>query len=56
MQKDINEPARDVFEAARTRRSIRAYRPDPVPSDVLREIIALGRHAPSGSSEGSRRH
>jgi nitroreductase len=47
---DINKPAPDVFEAARTRRSMRAYRPDPVPIEVLREIVALGRHAPSGSN------
>jgi nitroreductase len=50
MHEDLNRPAADVFEAARTRRSIRAYRPDPVPADVLREIVALGRHAPSGSN------
>jgi nitroreductase len=50
MQADINEPARDVFEAARTRRSIRAYRPDPVPIESVREIVALARHAPSGSN------
>jgi len=48
--KDLNQPARDVFEAARTRRSIRAYKPDPVPPDTLREIVAAGRHAPSGSN------
>lgn len=47
---DINQTATDVFIAARTRRSIRAYRTDPVPRDVLREIVALGRHAPSGSN------
>ena len=42
--------AHDVFEAARTRRSIRAYKPDPVAPDTVREIVALGRHAPSGSN------
>ncbi len=47
---DINQPAAGVFEAARTRRSIRAYKPDPVPRETLREIVALGRHAPSGSN------
>lgn len=47
---DIDRPAADVFEAARTRRSIRAYKPDPVPVDTLREIVALARHAPSGSN------
>jgi len=47
---DINQPAADVFEAARTRRSIRAYRPDPVPRETLREIVEVARHAPSGSN------
>ena len=50
MSEDINKPASDVFEAARTRRSIRAYKPDPVPDAIVREIVALGRHAPSGSN------
>ena len=44
------EAAPDVFEAARTRRSIRAYTSDPVPIETLREIIAIARYAPSGSN------
>ncbi len=44
------KPAADVFAAARTRRSIRAYKPDPVPPQMLREIVELGRWAPSGSN------
>ncbi len=47
---DLEHPAFDVFAAARTRRSIRAYKADPVPIAILREIVALGRHAPSGSN------
>lgn len=47
---DINQAAPDVFAAARTRRSIRAYKPDPVPPQTLRDIVELGRHAPSGSN------
>ena len=47
---DLNRPASDVFDAARTRRSIRAYRQDVVPPDTLRDIVALARHAPSGSN------
>lgn len=47
---DINKPASDVFEAARTRRSIRAYTDQPVPKDVLREIVEVARYAPSGSN------
>jgi nitroreductase len=50
MPDDINKPAADVFEAARTRRSIRAYTADPVPIETLREIVALGGRAPSGSN------
>jgi len=50
MPNDIFQTAPDVFAAARTRRSIRAYKPDPVSMETLREIVALGRHAPSGSN------
>jgi nitroreductase len=45
-----SKPAADVFEAARTRRSVRAYKPDPVPLQTLRDIVELGRWAPSGSN------
>lgn len=47
---DLNHSATDVFAAARTRRSIRAYKAHPVPIEIVREIVALGRHAPSGSN------
>ena len=47
---ELATPASNVFEAARTRRSIRAYKSETVPPEVLREIVALGRHAPSGSN------
>ena len=50
MPDDINMPAADVFEAARTRRSIRAYKADSVAMETVHEIVALGRHAPSGSN------
>lgn len=50
MSEDIYKPAPGVLEAARTRRSVRAYKRDPVPVDVAREIVALGRHAPGGSN------
>lgn len=50
MPDDIYGAAPDVFAAARTRRSTRAYKPDPVPPDILREIVALGGHAPSGTN------
>ncbi len=37
----------DVLEAIRNRKSIRAYKPDPVPKEVLRELIEVSLRAPS---------
>jgi len=37
----------DVYEAIRSRRSIRGYRDRPVPEDVLRRVLEAARRAPS---------
>jgi len=37
----------EVTEAIRELRSIRAFKPDPVPPEILRELMALALHAPS---------
>lgn len=37
----------DTVEAIKMRKSIRAYRPDPVPKEVLERILELASHAPS---------
>jgi len=37
----------DIVEAIRTRKSIRGFKPDPVPKEVLRDIIDIARRAPS---------
>ena len=37
----------DVIEAVKKRKSIRGYKPDPVPKDVLEQILELASHAPS---------
>jgi nitroreductase len=50
MPDDLSRAAPDVFAAARTRRSVRAYKKDRVPLPVLREIVELGGTAPSGSN------
>jgi nitroreductase len=47
---DLSQVAVDVFDAALTRRSVRAYSDKAVSAEVLREIVELGRHAPSGSN------
>jgi nitroreductase len=39
-----------VEEALLSRRSIRAFRPDPVPRGVVAEILALASRAPSGTN------
>lgn len=38
----------DVIETIRTRRSIRAFKPDPVPKKTIQEILDIARWAPSG--------
>ena len=40
----------DVIEAIRARRSIRAFKPDPVPREVLQELLDISRWAPSGGN------
>lgn len=40
--------AMTVTEAIRMRRSIRGYKPTPVPREVVEEILALATRAPSG--------
>lgn len=37
----------DLIEAVKARRSIRAFKPDPVPQDVLHELIEVARWSPS---------
>jgi nitroreductase len=37
----------DLFDAIRLRSSCRAYRPDPVPDDALRQLLEAARLAPS---------
>jgi nitroreductase len=40
----------DVLEALLTRRSIRRYKKDPVPQEVLQKVLEAGRWAPSASN------
>lgn len=39
----------ETMEAIRTRRSIRHYRPDPVPLKLLEKLVEAGRWAPTGA-------
>ncbi|HZZ34113.1 MAG TPA: nitroreductase [Caulobacteraceae bacterium] len=40
----------DVSEAVARRMSVRAFKPDPVPGPVVREILEKARQAPSGGN------
>ena len=42
--------AMEFYEVVRTRRSIRSFKPDPGPDDVLEKILEAVRIAPSGSN------
>lgn len=39
-----------VDDVIRARRSVRAFRPDPVPRDLVEEILEIARRAPSGTN------
>ena len=41
----------DFRRLAETRRSVRAYKPDPVPEDLLRDILDAARLAPSACNK-----
>jgi nitroreductase len=38
-----------VTEAIEKRRSIRKFKPDPVPDELINQILEAGRLAPSGT-------
>ena len=40
----------DALETIFARRSVRRYRPDPIPAEDLRQILEAGRQAPSGAN------
>tara|TARA_B100000745_G_scaffold300027_1_gene252456 strand:- start:357 stop:866 length:510 start_codon:yes stop_codon:yes gene_type:complete len=40
----------EVFECIRGRRTIREYKSDPIPEDVLEKILQAGRWSPSSSN------
>jgi len=40
----------ELLEAIKSRRSVRAYKPDPVPEEILKELLEVARRAPSGTN------
>ena len=39
----------DVYQCIRSRRTVRDYKPDPIPQELVRKILQAGRWAPSSS-------
>ena len=46
----VTAASRTPAEAIESRRSIRAYLTDPVSSELVRQVLELASHAPSGSN------
>jgi nitroreductase len=40
----------DFYEVINTRRSVRSYKKDPIPDDVIKRVLNSARIAPSGSN------
>lgn len=40
----------EVFEALKKRRACRLFKPDPVPDDVLRQLVYAAQRAPTGGN------
>jgi len=40
----------ELFETIRARRSVRAYRPDPIPKETVEEVLSLAINAPSANN------
>ena len=40
----------DVYQCLRSRRTVREYKPDPIPQELVRRILQAGRWAPSSSN------
>jgi iodotyrosine deiodinase len=47
---EMRERARGMLESLATRRSVRHFSPEPVPMEVLEDIIATACQAPSGAN------
>ncbi len=43
----------EVLNTIKTRRSVRAYKPDPVPAELLRAVLEAGTYAPTGGGRQS---
>nr|WP_269778888.1 nitroreductase family protein [Acetomicrobium sp. S15 = DSM 107314] len=50
MQDREEEDVGTLLEAAKKRRSVRSYKPDPIPDEVLSELLEVFRWAPSGAN------
>ena len=43
----------EVIQALKERRSCRSYKPDPIPTEILDQILEAGTYAPTGMGRQS---
>lgn len=46
----MNKNMLDIYTAIQNRKSIRKYKKDPVPTEILNRVLTAGMHAPSGKN------
>ena len=46
----------EFYDVIKTRRSVRSYKPDPIPENVLNRVMNAARIAPSGSNRQPNRY
>jgi len=40
----------DILEGIRERKSIRGFKPDPIPKEILQKVLELGIRSPSAEN------
>ena len=49
-KRDVSDTADTIDEAINTRRSVRAFLPDPVDDETIKDLLRLAARAPSGTN------
>jgi nitroreductase len=50
LKEEMDMEYKDFLMLVRTRRSIRSFKPDPIPDEYVNEMIEAARYAPSGAN------
>ena len=50
VRKSTRQSPMNILDAIQSRKSIRAFKPDPVPIETIKEILRISQRAPSGTN------